>query len=903
MKKILFILLLLPTAAWATAPVVDSTAAFSRSPWSFNVIWTAKDTLLAGVQSMLYYEPTGGDTTTWDSTSAVTAGITNGIGQDLLFDKDTLRTCGIISICHLVNNTEFVYRLGCWLTGDSDTTWNIGTVTTVNSTDTATIVADTNVFVCTEKGRYYKLDGDKDATWSGLWIVNDSITIDLQGYELTYGDIDSVLVPNWSFETAGDGDTTAYSWVFSDGDVIKRLAGHRNCVDAGEVSSYDGDWSVVFLPDNFDDATDTAHYIETASDITIPRGTDPDSFGVYMVSVRLCAYPKDTYTKSSVVARIQLDEDTTIFYGDNWQSDLTWVYGEAIRPFENTGDGAGAHALGNRGFTRIGFRVFPGVTDVVGKIRIWVHGPCTNLDSLRFDCVRVEPCNYFGIASPYNGAVADVGVDSLYLIPPANQTVTSTYGISDGANHLTILNGTIRMAKRSPWPFGMNAIHTSGVEGVDIDNTTLIGVTLKTFGEVTAPYFRPHADYDTIMFCKILDSATGIWQRDDNIRAVDIGYDDGNNYFGFNYLTTLRQCGVGIRYQDTTKTMNNTLEHNYIRINAKHMNGVAAVCWGTIRGNRIITYADAADDIPYWGGGNCITVSAPNELIYDNYCSAEAGWGYEQRRFPAYAIQIEETQSRNTEVYNSILKARQWIDQFTTTYTSGVQMTTCGGDNYFHNNYILALDTTSSSVAVLDHGHGVHWIYDEGASGENLRGNHFYQNHIEASAHPVCIDFPSLWSNGGLTFSQDTFYKYSVATDGFKTFRIDYDDSVSDTNCVYQTGTANDDIEFNDDGNKTTWWSIFVQTGNDGDSVWAMDNVGNYYAGGLTSGSEYELMLRELVDDQNTDLDTTFTPYVIHARNGSGEDSATAVSVTLWDTVSVALSAASATSRKVKARR
>jgi len=655
------------------------------------------------------------------------------------------------------------------------------------------------------------------------------------------------------------------------------------------------------MPDNFYDATDTAHYIEMSNDITIPAGVGTDTFGVYMVSARVCAYPKDSYVKNSVVVRIQIDTDTATFWGDNWQADITWsgYGGEAIRPFEDTGEDPYAHALGNRGFTRIGFRAMPGGSGITGKIRIWVHGPCTNLDSLWVDCVRIEPCNYFGIASPYNGALADIGDDSLYLIPPANQTITSTTGISDGANHLTILNGTISMAKRSPWPFGMNAIHTSGLPGQDIDNTTMIGVTLKTFGEVTAPYYQPQADYDTIMFCKILDSATGIWQRDDNLRAVQVGYESGNNYFGHNYLTTLRHCGVGIGFQDSNATMNNTLEHNFIEINSKHMNGVGATCHGVIRGNRIITYSDASDN--YWGGGNCITSSGPHEEVYDNVCLGEAGWCYEARRMPVYGIQIEGLITRTIKIDNNILDVLQHRDEFTTTYTSGIQMTTCGGDNYIHNNWIRATDTTSSSVASGNHGRAIQWIYDEGASGEDLRGNHFYQNHLEGSGSCVNIKFPALWSNGGFSLSQDTLVKPATTTNGFTTFGIVYNDSTTDTNCIFLGGAANDDYVIYGDGNKTTWWTTYVSTGDDGTSVWAVDSLGRTVDSGLTSGGGRALMLRELVVDFDTDLDTTFNTHIVFADNGYARDSLLSFAAEQWDTVTFSL--ASGTVRKVRVRR
>ena len=129
MRKLILLLLLLPVVANATAPAIDSTAAFSRSPWQFNVIWTGKDTASTGIYARLYYEVTAGmDTTTWDSTSSDFAGVTNGIGVDVLPDGDTLRTAGIIKINYLTNNTAFTYRLGCWIGGDSDTTWNVGTV-------------------------------------------------------------------------------------------------------------------------------------------------------------------------------------------------------------------------------------------------------------------------------------------------------------------------------------------------------------------------------------------------------------------------------------------------------------------------------------------------------------------------------------------------------------------------------------------------------------------------------------------------------------------------------------------------------------------------------------------------------------------------------------------------------
>jgi len=199
----------------------------------------------------------------------------------------------------------------------------------------------------------------------------------------------------------------------------------------------------------------------------------------------------------------------------------------------------------------------------------------------------------------------------------------------------------------------------------------------------------------------------------------------------------------------------------------------------------------------------------------------------------------------------------------------GLKLTDIADSNYFHNNFILGEDTVTTT---LELGLAVRWDRDADTSNYTSQATRFYQNHIEGTR--ANFDFSISEDTITTTFVncfEDTIVKSSVSTASYHTFGItNIDRSNIIRDCVFSGGAAKDDIVIYTDGGVRVEWTITVQTGNDGDSVWAIDQHSIVYPGGLTASGSYDIVLPEFTDDFTSD--TTFSPYTIYASGGTGTD-------------------------------
>ena len=876
MRRLILILgtiVLISGTVQAAAPVIDSTAVSIYSPWSAKLFWVTRE---ANVLCKLYYDvDSTDDGGVWSNMIAAKAARTEGI-QKTLPDGTVIPASGDIWASNLHADSTYQYKMVFYFSGggDGDSATQSGSFTTVNSSDTASIAGgtDQDVYICDNPDRHYRLDGDRTATFSGIEIVDNIAGIDLQGDTLWFGDHDSIQVLNFSFETE-DGDSEhAANWTFSDTTVIKRnrgsnLFGWGTLTDQNNPNVYDGDWAVWVNPARMTDST-VPYYIETTSDITIPGGTDADTFDLYWVSVRINCTPKDNAAANNTIAFIQFDGDSTYGYNNNAEGNkgFTWNghSGDADNPWRYT-DGD----FGTRGFSMLGFSVRPGSAGITAKLRVGFYGTGAtpfvnpvygNVTDLWIDVPRIERQRCFGIVTPSS---TTSGFDSLYCFPPANKTYSSHSTYTANIGGFYIVNGTIAMKRNSPWPAFMAGIMTvtEGGAGIDNGNVTMDGLTVTVYGEECLPIYRKWEDKDSITSTTVNDLGRGIYCRDDwGSRAVTFGYDSGDNYFGYNRVETIRQIGAHIEsYQGAYR--DNMYEYNYITMNSYHANSFGMGQAGTFRFNTFVSRCENGG-----GGGTAMQVGGARITLYSNHFESAAGAGYEQW-LPGNAIQFESNGCRANELYNSVCKGYRAVNYWQTSFTSGIKLTTIGDSNYIHNNYIRGIDSVTTGNGL---GYGIRWDNDTSVTDQSA--TRFYQNHIEGTQAVYSIGLDYYVASSFLTSTEDTLVESNVSTAGFYTWPIENTNGNVQQDCVFSGGAAKDDIVIYTDGNVKTTWTITVQTGNDGDSVWAIDQHSNIYPGGLTSGGSYDIVLPEFSDDFNASYDTTFSPYTIYASGGTGTD-------------------------------
>jgi len=219
---------------------------------------------------------------------------------------------------------------------------------------------------------------------------------------------------------------------------------------------------------------------------------------------------------------------------------------------------------------------------------------------------------------------------------------------------------------------------------------------------------------------------------------------------------------------------------------------------------------------------------------------------------------------------------------------------TCVWDsNQVYNNWLEGRDSVTPPPHPAENGYGFSWAIesgDETGCANDMDGQYFYNNHVIGHRAPYNINNEgSADTTIDLQIRGDTVGLEGVASAYQYVVKLYASDEVACTNCVLD-GLVKSDAELESGAKSAWWWDILVITGNDGDSVWAIDSLGIMVDHGTTSGGKYALRLRERHDNAS-DADTSFNRYTLYASNGVDSDSSALYEVEARDTVNISLSA------------
>ena len=395
----------------------------------------------------------------------------------------------------------------------------------------------------------YTLSEDISAAKWGIILANDNIHLDLNGYTLTYADVDSIAVTNRSFETPDTDTNYADGWDFTNADGSYRRAGHHERTSSEDPSLWSGDYALrVETP--------------TTSDTQLIISDDTYTFAADHHWAVSAVYYNDV--DGNIDMQIGLMDavvDTFVYIAE-------CLYGTTVR------DGIAIWADFVAPDTSVGYRI--GLRAV----------GCSTANSGYFyvDDVNIHPYRYYGVVGPcdtdlYTGLYMSGDVTQYYCSPDVYPGDWNNVGYNCWVGNGTLAEGSNGVFQGA----GVEFLYPASNDTVYAINNTVKGVSEFNL------WFKDFTN-NVVRNCSLWNHTYAMGKRDDspsmNIKASNSdgqygGIIDSNACFGSMHIVIQSKCKVdnidnGVVDYALPKIYNNFISHN---ANTPG-NGFGIMIWG-----------------------------------------------------------------------------------------------------------------------------------------------------------------------------------------------------------------------------------------------------------------------------------------------------------------------------------
>jgi hypothetical protein len=410
------------------------------------------------------------------------------------------------------------------------------------------------------KNTTYRMTSNITAAKWGLVVRDTGITLDMNGYTLTYDTITCPTVANFSFETANSGDTSqALNWNYTNATSTSRIHGHYSFIETpfSRANLWSGNYSTRMIVPISGSPRDQV--LKTSSAYAFKPGVH--------YAVRVQGYNINQAAADSTQLGIGLlnAAGDTVSYGRYYYwGDYPRGFLPIICDYYNTGL-------------------------VDSSLYIFIKTYSKNItvpDTVYFDDVVISTYGYNGITSPllaaYPGphmsSAAHVGVN-------CHWTDSRDYPFADHVTqNFTVKNGTIQNGNGHSFA-GYGILSFSARDTID-------NVTMYTTGDMACNYLSENWTDSEIKNCHLYVYNRVGGHRDDHTNAnihvsssnqgagsynsrVHDNWMWGSSHMGIVICTKCDTLDNGVKAYEENKCYNNT-----IYINSYYTNGFGIMNYG-----------------------------------------------------------------------------------------------------------------------------------------------------------------------------------------------------------------------------------------------------------------------------------------------------------------------------------